>query len=82
MLKIEVTSETAVIKSPKGEFTKQIGYAFLPASKYPRKISFMPPKRGELYPPGYYTIAPESFDVGQYDRLEVSRMVLTPISAK
>ena len=79
MLKIEVTAETQIIKSPKGEFTKQIGYAFLPGSKYPRKISFMPPKRGELYAAGFYTVAPESFDVGQYDRLEVSRMVLTSI---
>lgn len=41
----------------------------------PRKIEFM---CDAGYQPGEYELSPASFGVGQYDKLEIRRLVLSP----
>jgi len=62
-------------------YCAQAGYAQLydrngELEDVPRRIEFMCDKP---MTPGDYTLSPKSFGVGQYDRLEMRRLILEPV---
>jgi hypothetical protein len=82
MLKIEVTGTNTTKKSAKGnDYVVQEAYIQLPTHKYPVKIEVFAPKGQPPYAAGEYTLAPESFLVGDYGRIEV-KPVLAAIAKK
>lgn len=79
MLKVEVTGNNQIKKSAKGvDYVIQEAYVTLPNQKYPARIELFAPKGQSPYALGDYTLAPESFSVGEYGRLEC-RPVLVPL---
>lgn len=89
VMKIEVDSATVeerggVIRSGerKGEEWKmraQVGYLYN-GGKYPVKVSIPLRDDQPAYGVGMYTLAPESFEVGDFDRLQFARhLVLVPL---
>lgn len=81
MIKIEVTGKNETKRSKGGnDYTVQEAYVQIPSSRYPVKMEVFAPKDGP-YAPGEYTLSPESFLVGMYDKLEI-KPVLVPLQKK
>jgi hypothetical protein len=66
------------------DFFTQTAYVFLPdslgkPSKYPQRIEIGHDKDSPAYQPGFYTLDPRSFFVGDFNKLSVGRMKLSPL---
>jgi hypothetical protein len=77
MFKVEITgkSEVRTVNTAKGplQFVECEAFAHLPNMQYPILIRITMPKDAkEPYPKGMYQLAPESFYVGKFNRLELS----------
>lgn len=91
-IRIEVTDATIehrqVTKGGKTfDFYTQTAYAFIPdalgkPSKYPQRIEIGHDKDAPGYQPGFYTLDPRSFFVGDFNRLSIGRMKLSPLPVK
>lgn len=84
MLTVKITRPGVVKQSKAGNpYTVQTGTCLFlgrdgQPEETPRIIEFM---TDVSYPAGEYTISPASFGVGQYDKLEIKRLVLSPSGA-
>ena len=88
MIKIEVKSlevhARSGISSKSGKpynIRTQPGYALLPGKAYPVEISLTLEEGQSPWAVGAYKLASESFFVGQYNNLQLGRLVLEPIVA-
>jgi len=73
MFKIEVTGNNRSIQTKGGQsFVSQEAYAHIPGRQYPERIELLPPKGQQPYAAGAYTFGPDSFYVGQFNKLELS----------
>lgn len=66
------------------DFFTQTGYAFIPDAmgkppKYPQRIEIGHDKDSPAYQPGFYTLDPRSFFVGDFNKLSIGRMKLSPL---
>lgn len=85
MIKIEVTSKVEernfVSKAGKPiSLVEQHCYLHSPDEKYPRALKILPPKGGQPYAPGFYTLSDASYYVDRYGSLAISPR-LTPVAA-
>lgn len=82
MLKVQIEKPPVLKTSGKGTRYKvqeawvQLYDAEGVPERYPRRMELMLRESEAGYPPGDYTLAPQSFRVGDYDRLEVGRVAL------
>lgn len=78
MFTIEVPKNPSIrtFTSAKGKQLHKLenAWAHLPGSPYPVQIAFLIPS--PVIEPGKYTLAPDSFRVGQYNALEVRPVLL------
>jgi len=91
-IKIEVSSTTVEEKSGMSKNNKpylireQVGYAYVldengNPDKYPVKCRLPLETDQPAYRPGFYSVDARSFMVGDYDRLALGRVRLTPQAA-
>lgn len=72
MFPIEITGNNRQINTKAGlVLTAQEAYAHIPGRAYPERIELLAPKGGSPYPKGRYSFGPESFYVGQFNKLEL-----------
>lgn len=87
MLKFSIFNAPQLKTSSKGNpyktqeaFVHLIGENGEP-ERFPRRTELLFRASEEGYAPGEYAMAPQSVRVGQYDRLELGRVVLLPLAA-
>lgn len=84
-IRIEVVTAEIEHRQVKNfDFYTQPGFAFLmdasgKPSKYPQKIEITHDKDSPPYQPGFYTLDPRSFYVGDYHKLSIGKMKLSPL---
>lgn len=59
----------------------QFGYAYLPGKPYPTEIKISLENTQDPFPIGEYTLDESAFYTDKYQKLNVGRLVLTPIKA-
>lgn len=83
MVRVEIDGKPVAKKSKGGAtYLIQRGWVTLvdesgQPEKYPTKVEFFVDEPG--YTPGAYSLNPCSLRVGEWDRLEVGRVVLSPL---
>lgn len=93
MIKIEIKTEQVKVKSGVSaktqkpfKVTEQIGWAFLTSQDgsvkpYPTEIRIQLEEGQFPYKPGFYSIAPQSVVVGQFEKLTFGALILVPVPA-
>jgi len=83
-VKIRVKStevETVRIRGKGGDFDSRRQVAYIETAEEVRKVEVQLGKDQSPYAVGLYGIDDASFRVNQFGRLEVGRLILTPLSA-
>lgn len=82
MIKVEFTDDRSDLRQRVSKAGKpyqlQAGYVYLPNERYPVRFEIFVGEDGP-YPPGNYTLRPESFYVGDFSRLEI-RPIFQPMT--
>lgn len=83
-IQVEIESTEVIIKSGNSAKTgkpyqirEQRAYVTLPGQKYPQNIKVTLDDNSAPYPPGIYTVGPDSFFVGRFEDLQM-RLRLVP----
>jgi len=83
MLKVEIKSTEVLTRSGTSNgrdwnIREQIGWFHAIDKPYPVEMVLSLEKDQPPYAPGVYTVAPTSFYVGKYNKLQVGRLQLLP----
>lgn len=80
---VSIDSRSGVSKRTGNPYTmnEQYAYAWL-GGDYPELIKISLEDGQPAYPAGFYTVHLSSFKVGEFNRLQINRLVLIPMEEK